>query len=73
MPKNPNLTVIEAALNQARGDDLVRARACFRGLTPQQMEEPWGQSGRTRADVLRDYEQRDAEIDQALAWVREKA
>lgn len=70
---NPNLTVIEAALNAYRGDDLARARRCFDGCSAEQMQEPWGQSGRTRAEILRGYEEHAAKVDEALAWVREKA
>ena len=40
-------------LNNACGDDLERARAAFRG---QAMAELHGQSGRTRGDILKEYE-----------------
>lgn len=68
-----HLEVIENALRQHRGDDLARARRAFEGLSPEEMQEPWGASGRTRADVLADYEKHEAEVEAALAWVREKA
>ena len=48
---NQHLAVIERALQQHKGDDLARARAAFGRCTPEQMQEQWGSSGRTRADV----------------------
>lgn len=70
---HPQLTVIEAALNQHRGDDLARAKRCFQGLTEAQMNEPWGTSGRTRASALEQFERHEKSIDDALAWARRKA
>ncbi len=49
-------------LNQARGDDLARARIAFRGLTEKEMQEKHGQSGRTRAEILAGYEQHNARL-----------
>ena len=57
------------ALRQMKGDDTARARAAFRGLTPEQMQQQHGQSGRTRAEILREYEEHDAKIDAAISWV----
>lgn len=65
-----HVEVIEAALRQYAGDDAARARRAFQG---QDMNEPWGQSGRTRAEVLAGYEKHEAEVEAALAWVRTKA
>ena len=70
---NQHLAVIERALQQHKGDDLARARAAFGRCTPDQMQEQWGSSGRTRADVLSGYEKHEAEVEAALAWAREKA
>jgi len=49
-------------LHAERGDDLARAHLAFRGLTEKEMQEKHGQSGRTRAEILAGYEQRDARL-----------
>ena len=68
-----HLKTIEKALQQYKGDDAARARAAFSRCTPEQMQEQYGQSDSTRADILRQYEKHEAEVEAALAWVREKA
>lgn len=68
-----HLKTIEKALQQFKGDDAARARAAFSRCTPEQMQEQHGQSGRTRAEILQGYEKHEAEVEAALAWVREKA
>lgn len=57
------------ALSNMKGDDTIRARMAFRHCTPQQMEEQHGASGRTRAQVLAEYEASDARINAAITWV----
>ena len=57
------------ALEQMRGDELYRARAAFRNCTPKEMGEQYGQSGKTRADILAGYEAHDAKVTAALAWL----
>jgi hypothetical protein len=58
-------------LRRLGGDDIGRARLAFRGMTPEQMQQPFGDSGRTRAQVLADYEERGRDIEEAIAWVRQ--
>lgn len=58
------------ALEEMRGDDLIRARMQFRGETPQRMNEQYGFSGRTRAQILAEYEAHDAAVTAAIAWVK---
>ena len=57
------------ALEQIRGDHLHRARAAFRGCTPAQMNEKYGQSDQTRAKILANYEAYDNKVTAAIAWV----
>jgi len=52
-----------------RGDNLARARHAWEYCTPAQMQEEYGQSGRTRAQILADYEQHAADVDAALRWL----
>ena len=53
----------------AKGDDLERAERAFRGLTEDQLKEEYGQSGRTKGEILTGYrnERRDWEQAYALA------
>jgi hypothetical protein len=60
---------IRDALLQYRGDDLNRARAAFRGLSPKQMQQQHGQSGKTRAQILEGYEQHVRNVEEAVAWL----
>ena len=58
-----------AALRAYRGDDLERAKLAFCRYTPLQMQEPHGESGQTRAELLAGYEAHRKEIDGAIAWL----
>jgi len=58
------------ALESVRGDDLYRARAAFRGLSAEEMGKQHGQSGKTRAEILRGYEEHETKINAALQWLR---
>ena len=60
------------ALENMMGDDTARARAAFRNLTPEQMQEQYGQSGQTCAQILADYEAHDAKVLAAIDWVKEQ-
>jgi len=60
---------IYCALQMYRGDNLARARHAWKSCTPAQMQETYGHSGRTRAAILADYEQHEADIDAALRWL----
>ncbi len=39
----------------AKGDDLERATRAFAGLSPEEMSKEYGQSGRTRLEILNGY------------------
>ena len=54
------------ALQQMLGDDLSR----FRRVAPKQMAEEYGNSGRTCAEIMADYEARNSKVKQAIAWVQ---
>jgi len=67
---NTHQTLIIQALDNMRGDDSARARRAFYGMTRTQMNEQHGQSGKTRGQILSEYEAHDAKIDAAIVWVR---
>jgi len=60
------------ALSQLKGDDLARARHAFKRFTPEEMKQHHGESGKTRAQILAEYEAWDTKIDAAIAWVKSK-
>ena len=61
---------ILAALAAYRGDTYERALRSFRGLTPAQMDAPYGRSGETCRQVLARYKAYADRVDAAAAWVR---
>ena len=60
------------ALENMRGDDLYRARAAFRHCTPKQMSELYGESGKTRTEIIAEYEAFEAKVNAAIDWVKSK-
>ena len=57
---------IRRALWCYRGDDLERAKAAFRGMTPGMMEQEHGQSGNTRQSIMDIYVKHVHAIEVAL-------
>lgn len=49
---------------------LSRARAAFKHFSPEEMQCEYGQSGKTRQQVLNEHIERDAAISAAIEWVR---
>ncbi len=66
---NPQKLLIIKALRDAKGDDLPRARAAFRSLSVEQLQMPYGDSGKTCAELLTEYELKEAAFDAAISWV----
>ena len=65
-----NKQIVLQALGQMRGDDRIdRARAAFKNCTQAQMNEQYGKSGRTRMQILSEYEAHDAKIQSAINWI----
>lgn len=58
------------ALQGMKGDNTARARAAFRHYTPEQMQQQYGQSGQTCAQILADYKAHDAKVQAAIDWVK---
>lgn len=56
-------------LSQMKGDNLARARFAFRNKDIEQMKEQYGLSGKTCAEILKEYEEYEAKVDAAIAWV----
>ena len=62
--------MVMAGLSRMRGDDYERATAAFRGLTPTQMQEQYGLSGRTRQEILDGYRDHVKAVEAAIAEVK---
>ncbi len=60
-------------LHNARSDDTYRAKAAFRGLSAKEMTENYGQSGKTRQQIIDEYETSDRQYDAAIAWVESQS
>ncbi len=54
----------------AKGDDLERAELAFRGLTEDQLKEEYGQSGRTKGEILTGYRNERREWEKAYALAK---
>ena len=59
-------------VDNARGDDLYRARAAFRNCSEAELDKEYGQSGKTRRQILREYEQEAELHKRARALLMEK-
>lgn len=64
------MDIVLRALANAQGDDLERANAAFNGLSEQQMQKQYGQSGQTRQQILDGYRDDRAAVDAAIAEVK---
>ena len=60
------------SLQNMRSDDTFRARAAFLGMSESDMQKEHGHSGKTRAQILSEYECSDARIDAAIAWIKSR-
>jgi hypothetical protein len=67
---NESLKITIEALENMRGDDLPAAKWTFKHCTPQEMQEQYGKSGKTRAEILEKYTEHDRKITEAIRWVR---
>ena len=65
---NEHKDLILYALRRLLTDDAERPMRAIGGLAPEQMEEH-GRSGLTRTQVLAAYEDREADVNAAIAWV----
>ncbi len=57
-------------IRYADGDNLERAQAAFRNLSPEKMQEEYGQSGCTRQEILDEYIAAREKHKKALAWLQ---
>ena len=58
------------ALEVYRGDDFCRAEHAFRGLSDKEMDKEYGQSGKTRKQILDGYREKNAEIQRSIDFLK---
>jgi len=63
-PKQKAISILKSTM----GDDAYRARMSFAGCTPEQMKQQYGESGKTRQEILDGYEKSEAEHQAAIDW-----
>jgi hypothetical protein len=64
--------IILQALINFRGDNACRARAAFRNCSEEEMNAEYGESGRTRREILNEYETHELLVDECIKEVNEK-
>ena len=64
--------LVISSLEAMKGDDTNRAIRAFRNFTEAEMNQEYGESGRTPAEILRSYKEHDAKIDAAIQWVKSR-
>ena len=57
-------------VEEAKGDNLERAEHAFRGLAGDQLNEEYGQSGRTKGEILDGYRRERADWKSAYALAK---
>lgn len=68
MNKHQELAI--QAIEQMMGDDLYRAKAAFSRMSAKEMEKMHGESGKTRQQILDEYQAHTAKCEAAEAWLR---
>ncbi len=58
--------IIRRAMDNAKGDDLERARRAFGSMNATQLDAPHGESGMTRREILDQYKKHRAEHNTAM-------
>ena len=69
MTKDEKKSLAIAALRSMRGDDYERALGAFAKFSSDEMDEPHGQSGRTRRECLETYKRRADMFAETVAWL----
>lgn len=64
--------LILKALYGLLGDDLQRAKAAFRHLSFEQMQQQYGHSGKTFQQILDEYQQHNDKVMAAIEWVKQQ-
>lgn len=66
---NPHKALILRVMQEQRGDGLYRAEQAFRNCSPKEMQQEYGASGITKADLLARYRKHHDAFSEAIEWV----
>ena len=66
---NQHISLAIDSLNCSRSDSLARARAAFKSMSAEEMKKEHGQSGMTRAEILKIYESHEQKINDAIQYL----
>lgn len=69
--KQKILQVLQSALNNVEYD-LHHAQTVFKGLSGEELDWPYGLSGRTKREVLGGYEMERNNLVKCIEWVNSK-
>lgn len=58
-------------LNSSKDDDLHRAKLAFMGYTEEQINEPFGYSGKSCREILDAYQAHENMINELIQWIKE--
>lgn len=70
--KNRVLTIVKSALAGAE-DDFYRANMQFGKMSAKELEQEYGQSGRTCGEIFHEYQIERDELKRCVAWVESAA
>lgn len=69
MTTQEKVLYVRRAISQAMGDDLERADIAFKGMTETQLDQQWGQSGKTVRQIWQGYKDDRARWKEVLEWI----
>lgn len=71
MTKTEKIRYVKRMLVNYEGDDLERATHAFSGLGPEELNNEYGQSGQTCAEILKRYTTNRANHTEVAQWLEE--
>lgn len=63
--------IIECIKQKSMCDSLYMAQLQFKNCTPEQMNQEYGESGRTRNEILKEYQDHEKKIEDAIKAIKE--
>jgi hypothetical protein len=60
---------VRKIVQNAMGDDLIRAKIAFKNYSPTEMNELYFQSGKTPNEILAGYTEWEEKIKNAVKWL----
>ena len=67
--KETVIDCVKRELGNAK-DNLYRAELSFKGLSGEELDQPFGQSTESKREILMGYQKRHHELSRALSWAK---